>query len=200
MPRIGRFPPFGKRFFRRARKLIGSCHFAHFWRAVVSLAAMQGRRSMRKLQACCRHHTTRQSIGFFLSKAHWDAPQLFVETAIDTLRGLGWKSGDPLHVVLDDTQRRKRGKLIEAVSKIFLHAEKVYAQGHTILGCAIVYRDVVIPCAVRLWATSAFCEQTQRRSYQGDPIEFRKLTQLAADIIAQMPLTNVTVLFDSYSN
>ncbi len=41
MPRIGRFPPFGKRFFRRARKLIGSCHFAHFWRAVVALAAMQ---------------------------------------------------------------------------------------------------------------------------------------------------------------
>jgi hypothetical protein len=30
MPKLGRFPPFGKRFFRRARKLIGCCHFAHF--------------------------------------------------------------------------------------------------------------------------------------------------------------------------
>ncbi len=107
MPRIGRFPPFGKRFFRRARKLIGSCHFAHFWRAVVSLAAMQGRRSMRKLEASCRNHHTRQSIGFFLSKAHWDAPQLLAETAIDTLKGLGWKSGDALHFVLDDTQKRE---------------------------------------------------------------------------------------------
>ena len=83
MPRIGRFPPFGKRFFRRARKLIGSCHFAHFWRAVISIAAMQGRRSMRKLEASCRNHHTRQSIGFFLSKAHWDAPELLAETAID---------------------------------------------------------------------------------------------------------------------
>ncbi len=27
-----RFPPFGKRFFRRARKLIGSCHIVHFRR------------------------------------------------------------------------------------------------------------------------------------------------------------------------
>ena len=198
MPRIGRFPPFGKRFFRRARKLIGSCHFAHFWRAVISIAAMQGRRSMRKLEASCRNHHTRQSIGFFLSKAHWDAPELLAETAIDTLKGLGWQPGDPLHVVFDDTQKRKHGKLMEAVSKIFLHAEKVYAQGHTILGCAMVYRDVVIPYAVRLWANRSFCEQTQRKSHPGSPIRFRKLTELAADVIGAMPLTNVTVLFDSY--
>jgi SRSO17 transposase len=198
MPRIGRFPPFGKRFFRRARKLVGSCHFAHFWRAVVSLAAMQGRRSMRKLEASCRNHATRQSIGFFLSKAHWDAPELLAQTAIDTLQGLGWQSGDALHVVLDDTQKQKRGKLMEAVSKIFLHAEKVYAQGHTILGCAIVYRGVVIPYALRLWATRAFCAQTQQRTYGGDRIEFRKLTELAGDILASMSLPNVTVLFDSY--
>jgi DDE superfamily endonuclease len=198
MPRIGRFPAFGKRFFRRARKLIGSCHFAHFWRAVVSVAAMQGRRSMRKLEASCRNHQTRQSIGFFLSKAHWDAPALLAETAIDTLRGLGWKPGNPLHVVFDDTQRRKRGKLMEAVSKIFLHAEKVYAQGHTILGCAIVHREVVIPYAVRLWANRAFCQRTHEPSYDEDPREFRKLTELAAEGIATLPLTNVTVLFDSY--
>ncbi len=25
MPRIGKFPPFGKRFFRQARKLCGRC-------------------------------------------------------------------------------------------------------------------------------------------------------------------------------
>jgi SRSO17 transposase len=198
MPRIGRFPPFGKRFFRRARKLVGSCHFAHFWRAVVSLAAMQGRRSMRKLEASCRHHHSRQSIGFFLSKAHWNAPELLAETALDTLKGLGWKSGAPLHFVLDDTQKRKRGKLMAAVSKIFLHAEKVYAQGHTILGCALVYRDVVIPYAVRLWANKTFCQQTQKPSCDDEPIEFRKLTELAAEAIEGMSLANVTVLFDSY--
>lgn len=198
MPRIGRFPAFGKRFFRRARKLIGSCHFAHFWRAVVSLAAMQGRRSMRKLEASCRNHHSRQSIGFFLSKAHWDAPELLAQAAIDTLQGLGWQAGEPLHVVFDDTQKRKHGKMMEAVSKIFLHAEKTYAQGHTILGCAIVYRNVVLPYAVRLWASKTFCQQTQRKSHEGDRIEFRKLTELAADVIDEMSLTNVTVLFDSY--
>lgn len=198
MPRIGRFPPFGKRFFRRARKLVGSCHFAHFWRAVVSLASMQGRRSMRKLEASCRNHTSRQSIGFFLSKAHWDAPELLAETAIDTLKGLGWKPGDAVHVIFDDTQKQKRGQRMEAVTKIFLHAEKRYAQGHTILGCAVEYRDVVIPYAVRLWAPKAFCQQTQQKSYDGDRIEFRKLTELAGDVIASLPFAKATVLFDSY--
>jgi SRSO17 transposase len=198
MPRIGRFPPFGKRFFRRARKLIGSCHFGHFWRAVATLASMQGRRSMKKIEAACRNHPSRQSIGFFLTKAHWDAPELLAETALDTLRGLGWKSGDPLELVLDDTQKKKRGKHMEALSKIFLHAEKVYAQGHTILASAIVYRNVVLPYAVRLWATEAFCQETQQESYDGPRVEFRKLTELAAEIIAELPFAQATVLFDSY--
>jgi len=198
MPRIGRFPAFGKRFFRRARKLIGSCHFGHFWRAVLTLAAMHGRRSMRKIEAACRNHHSRQSIGFFLSKAHWDAPPLLAETALDTLRGLGWKPGEGLHVVLDDTQKKKRGKLMDALSKIFLHAEKVYAQGHTILACAIVYRHVVIPYAVRLWASEAFCQQTHETSYDGEVVEFRKLTELAAEVIAGLPFAAATVLFDAY--
>jgi SRSO17 transposase len=145
-----------------------------------------------------RKHRSRQSIGFFLSKAHWNAPQLLAEKALDTLRELGWKQGDPVHVVIDDTQKRKHAKSMEAVSKIFLHAEKVFAQGHTILGCAIVYRGVVIPYAVRLWATDQFCQQTRAKSYQGEPVEFRKLTELAAEIINALPLAKVTVLFDCY--
>lgn len=40
MTRMGIFPVFGKRFFRVARKLIGSCQFAHFWPIVVVLAAI----------------------------------------------------------------------------------------------------------------------------------------------------------------
>ena len=198
MPRIGRFPPFGKRFFRRARKLVGSCHLAHFWRAVVALASMQGRRSLKKLEAACRNHRSRQSIGFFLSKAQWDAPEVLAETALDMLKTLGWKSGMPVDLLFDDTQKKKRGKQMDALSKIFLHAEKVYAQGHTVLGCALVYRGVVIPYAVRLWAPKTFCAKTRQKSYEGEPIEYRKLTEMVGEIIARFPLAKVTVLFDAY--
>ncbi|HRX77755.1 MAG TPA: transposase [Pirellulaceae bacterium] len=137
-------------------------------------------------------------------------------TAIDTLKTLGWKSGQAVNVIFDDTQqqqqqqqqqqkkkkkkkkKKKRGKQMDALSKIFLHAEKVYAQGHTILGCAIVYRDTVIPFAVRLWVPKSFAEQTQRADYDGDPLEYRKLTELAAEIIRDLPLQKATVLFDAY--
>jgi SRSO17 transposase len=198
MPRIGRFPPFGKRFFRRARKIVGCCHFAHFWRAVAAIAAMHGRRSLKKIEAACRNHHTRQSIGFFLTKAHWDAPEILAQTAVDTLKKLGWKPSQAVGLIFDDTQKKKRGKQMDAVSKIFLHAEKIYAQGHTILGCAIIYRNVVIPFAVRLWVPKSFAAETRKKSYDGEPVEYRKLTQLAAEVIADFPLTKVTVLFDAY--
>jgi len=54
MPRIGRYPPFGKRFFRRVRKIIGCCHFAHFWRVGVAIAAMNGRRNWKRIEQACR--------------------------------------------------------------------------------------------------------------------------------------------------
>ena len=94
--------------------------------------------------------------------------------------------------------KKKRAKRMDAVSKIFLHAEKVYAQGHTILGCAIIYRNVVIPYAVRLWVPKSFAKKTQKKSYEKQRLEYRKLTELAADVIGDFPLAKVTVLFDAY--
>jgi len=198
MPRMGKFPAFGKRFFRRARKIVGSCHFAHIWRIVVALAAMNGRRNLKRFEAACRDHHRRQSIGFFLSQAHWDAPEVLRQTAMDVLKQLGWTPREKAYLIIDDTQKRKRGKQMDAVSRIFLHAEKVYAQGHTIVGCALVYRGVVIPYAVRLWASEAFCAETEKASHPCDPLPFRKLTQLAAEIIAQADLPKAIVLFDSF--
>jgi len=203
MPRIGKFPFFGKRFFRQARKLVGSCHFGHFWRLVVAIASLHGRRSLSRLRDAVREgdSRTRQAISHFLTRAEWDAPEILRQTALDTLRRLGWKAGDTLYVILDDTQKRKRGKRMDAVCKLFLHAEKVYAKGHTIAGCALVYRGVVIPYAVRLWANQAFCSGPQKLASGEQPVNFRKLTQLAADMIGEVAVPSrgrVIVLFDSY--
>lgn len=201
MPRIGRFPPFCKRFFRRARKLIGPCQFAHFWRVVVAIAGMNGRRSLVRIEKLCKGRRTRQAIAHFLTQAHWNAPEALRQTALETLRALGCRAGDTVYVAIDDTQKRKRGKRMDAVSKIFLHAEKVYAQGHTILGCALIYRDVVIPYAVSLWASEACCADSQAKAKPEDRFTFRKLTEMAGDMIRAAILpTGVRgiVLFDSY--
>jgi len=78
------------------------------------------------------------------------------QKALDTLRKLGWKAGDAVYVALDDTQQRKRGKKMDAVKKLFLHAEKVYAPAHIFVTCVLIYRSVVIPYAVRLWLPKEF--------------------------------------------
>jgi hypothetical protein len=62
----------------------------------------------------------------------------------------------------------------------------------------LVYRNVVIPYAVRLWASKAFCEKTPKASHAGEPVDFRKLTELAAESIQAVELDNAIVLFDSY--
>jgi len=201
MPRIGRYPFFGKRFFRLARKLIGACHFQHFWRVVMALAAMQGRRSLNRMQGLFQNRRTRQAIADFLKQAAWDAPEMLRRQALELLAQLGCRPGDTVYLLLDDTQKRKRGKRMDALQKIFLHAEKVYGIGHTLLGAALVFRGVVIPFRVSLWAPKQFCQASQRAPNAADRIPFRKLTELAAEAIDAVALpegVKAIVLFDAY--
>jgi SRSO17 transposase len=168
---------------------------------VIGIASIQGRKSLSKFTKLFGHRRTRQAIAHFLSQAEWDAPELLLENALTVLRKLGWQSGHTLNLVLDDTQKAKRAKQMDAVSKIYLHAEKRYANGHTILGCAFVYRGVVVPCAVRLWASKAYCTKSQKQSNEHEPVEFKTLTELAADCIESIRLPSqgkVIVLFDSF--
>lgn len=201
MPRMGKFPTFGKRFFRSARKLVGSCHFEHLWRIVIALASLQEGRSLSKFEDAGNDRRSRQAISNFLTVADWNAPELLQQTALDQLQRLGYRPGDSLYLILDDTQKRKRGKLMAAVSKIFLHAEKVYANGHTILGAALVYRGVLLPCAVKLWASRESCRKSQSEHDPIDRLNFRTLTGMAGDVVRTLELptgARPIVLFDSY--
>jgi hypothetical protein len=198
---MGKFPPFGKRFFRRARKLLGACHFEHLWRIVIALASLQEGRSLSKFEDASNDRRSRQAISNFLTLAEWNAPELLQQTAFDQLLRLGFRPGDTVYLVLDDTQKRKRGKLMAAVSKIFLHAEKVYANGHTILGAALIFRGVILPCAVKLWASRESCRQSRSEPDPIDRIDFRTLTGMAADVITSLQLpqdARPIVMFDSY--
>lgn len=201
MPRMGKFPPFGKRFFRLARKLVGSCRFEHLWRIVTALASLQEGRSLSKFVDASNDRRSRQAISNFLTLADWNAPEVLQQTALDQLQRLGFRPGETLYLLLDDTQKRKRGKLMAAVSKIFLHAEKVYANGHTILAAALVYRGVALPCAVKLWASRESCRKSRSEPDPIDRLEFRTLTGMAGDVVMDLQLpegARPIVLFDSY--
>jgi len=121
-----------------------------------------------------RHGTTPYLTGLshFLGEELLDGAALWRQKAHDTLRKLEWRAGDTVYVALDDTQQRKRGRKMDAVKKLFLHAERVYAPAHIFLTCMLIYCGVVIPYAVRLWLPQEFSRT------QGVP--GRKLTDLAA--------------------
>ena len=195
LPRIIYLPRSCKHFFASARRVLSPEHFGHFWRIVVLVAALQGRRSLGKIAQATANRRTRQAIAHFLDGDLWDGAWLLREKAWDTLRQLGWRSGDTLYVVLDDTQQRKRGKKMDAVQKLFLHAEKTYAPAHIFVTCVLVYHGVVIPYAVRLWLPQDFSRQ--------EGLSFRKLTELAAEMIGQVAFPGkskgkVIALFDAY--
>ena len=141
---------------------------------------------------------TRQAIAHFLTEAEWNAKELFLENALTTLQHLGWKPGEQLYLVLDDTQKQKRAKRMDAVSKIYLHAEKVYANGHTLVGLAFVYRGVVVPCAIRLWASKEYCAKSKKSNNKHEHVDFKTLTELAAEAIETINVSNVIVLFDKF--
>ncbi len=127
----------------------------------MAIAPIPGRRRLARMRALHRDYRTRQAIAHFLNHADWDAPDLLRRKALDTLTQLGFRPGDTLYFILDDTQQRKYGRVMQAVSKPFLHAERYYANGHTILAGCLFYRGVLIPCAVRLWASQESCATSQ---------------------------------------
>lgn len=193
LPRIKHLPVECKEFFRRFQRTMEPAHFAHCWRTVLLVAVLHGRRSLSGFTAATEQRRTRQAISHFLDEDLWDSTSLLRQKALDTLRKLGWRAGDTVYVALDDTQQRKRGKKMDAVKKLFLHAEKVYAPAHIFVTCVLIYRGVVLPYAVRLWLPKEFS--------RGEGVPFQKLTEMAAEMLSQLALPGkgkVIALFDSY--
>jgi len=199
LPSISSQPRCCKRFFNSIRPSLLAEHFAHFWRIVVLLAVLDGRRNLSAMTEATGRRRTRQAISHFLDQDTWDAASVLRKKAMDMLRELGWRQGHTVYAVIDDTQKRKRAKRMAAVQQLFLHAEKVYAPGHTIVACVLVYRGVVIPYALDLWAPEAYCLDAAQRGEP--PLVFRKSTEIAAQMIAGLKLPSqgkVIVMFDSF--
>ncbi len=87
---------------------------------------------------------------------------------------------------------------MEAVSKIFLHAEKRYANGHILVACAIIYRGVAIPYGIKIWVgKNSFSNLAMKYGWTNR----QTINELAAELIRSLDVpkkTKVTVVFDKY--
>lgn len=131
----------------------------------------------------------RTSCGNFL-RSDWDSVSLMQARAIKTLRRMKPGKREAIYLLIDDTRKEKRGRQMEAVSKIYDHKSQKFIRGHMIISAAILFRGVILPWKFQLWIP---------KDQAGN--EYLKTTQVAAQMINELKLPfdcKVRVLFDAF--
>ena len=188
---IGRIPRCLSSFFRPHHEHFSQTAWPHFWGLAVAMAVATVH-TVERLNERLSGHTHRTNDGEFLWRSEWNESGVLREMALDTLRRLHRK-GETLYLILDDTQTLKRAKKMEAVGRLYHHADKTYRTGHTILKASLYYRGVTMPWASCLYIKKEDAPKLKRR--------FVKLTEMAAAVVREADLPadrNITVLFDAY--
>lgn len=100
---------------------------------------------------------------------------------------------DALYVIVDDSKTAKRGKHVQAAFRLFDHTTQRFLWGHQFVCVTLLYRGISIPYAIELYRSKADCQQRR--------LPFRKLTQIAEELISTLPdfgVRRVYVLADTY--
>lgn len=98
-----------------------------------------------------------------------------------------------LYVIVDDSKTAKRGKHVQAAFRLFDHTTQRFLWGHQFVCLTLLYRGMTIPYAIELYRCKADCHKRH--------LPFRKLTQIAEDLIAEIPdfgIKRIYVLADTY--
>ena len=191
MMTIGTMPRVLSSFFRPQRRFFSKPAWPHFWGLVMAMA-VGVEHTIGRLNGLLRGHTHRTNDGEFLWRSRWDESEVLRAIALQQFSRL-YRQGETIYFILDDTQTLKRAKKMAAVGKLYHHAEKRYAMGHTILKVCLYYRGVTIP-----WGSWLYVKK-QDAAKLG--VSFATLTELAARAIGSLPFPPdfpVTVLFDSF--
>jgi len=137
MVTIGRILRLVNSFFRPQQRFFSQPAWPHF-RGLVMAMAVGLEHTVGRLNALLRGHTHRTNDGEFLWRSRWNESEVLRAIALQQFSRL-YRKGEPIYFVIDDTQTLKRAKKLalslegmEAVGKLYHHAEKRYATGHTI--------------------------------------------------------------------
>ena len=186
---IDRIPEFMQSVFAPMESLLSRPQFGHLRWMVLALAVNGRKAKLVHLAGLTPHGGHRTSCGSFLS-APWDAPSLLAEQAMRTLRSMRPKRGETVYLLIDDTRITKRGKKMEALSKIWDHKNQRFARGHMVVTAALLFRGVVLPWRISLWLPKAYAKS-----------EYRKITEIAAGMIDRFEAPEglkTCVLFDAF--
>jgi hypothetical protein len=194
MVRIIRVPPALDKFFRPLQGHFLWNHFTYFRMWVLAMAVMWGRRNVAHVDQYldAEHHRTR--FNHCLLVERWDPEAALRQKAQELLRALCLERGEPVYVIIDDSQQAKRGQAMAAIAQMKDPTTAAYSRGHQSVGAIVVYRGQVIPWGIRRYLTPAHAKSLGR--------PFRKTTALADQLIRAFKApagVKVVVLFEAYS-
>ena len=189
---IDRIPKKARAFFRPHQKHFAEAAWGHFWALVMAITISHGS-TIERLVKVLRGSTHRTNHGEFLWRSAWDQSWVVRAIALDTLKRLYSKKDRRCYFIIDDTQTLKRAKKMAGVGKLFHHSTGKYGKGHTIVKVSLYYRGIIIP-----WGSWLYIKKEHTAKLK---VRFRKLTELAAEAIANAQLPGnlrITVLFDAF--
>lgn len=193
MFKIVRIPKALESFFR---SLTGCFHWGHysiFCLLVLSMATGFGRRNTSNLHRQIFTQLPRPRFNEFLTKKYFNIEAMLADKAVEIMKACLTSADKTIYLILDDTKKRKRGKHMDGVSKVYCSDTNSFMLGHQYVMAVIRIGQTTIPFAVSLYVKPEFCQK--------HGLTFRKTTELAAEIIRRFHApagSQVVVLFDSY--
>lgn len=195
MFKIVRFPSRLENFFRSLKTEFLYGHFEYFRLLVLLIAASWEDKNISSLYRYLdkEHFRHRTRYNNFMNVARWNPENALAHKAYELLGSLNLAKGETIFLILDDSKKDKRGKEMDALGWVHDPMSGKSMWGHQYIKAVIHARGVIIPFAIRLYVKDKDCA--------GLEMPFRKVTELAADIITSFMAPKgikVTVLFDTY--
>jgi len=195
MFKIVRFPSKLESFFTSLRSQFHWNHFDYFRKLVLLIGFSWGRCTIsslyRHLDTMNQPHRTR--FNNFINVGRWHPSEALQMKAMELLAELEPHKGEVIELIIDDSKKKKRGKVMQAVNWMYDPVFRTTVRGHQYVTATIRFRGHTIPFGIRLYVKREDCPDLD--------VEFKKTTHLAAELIKRFNPPRglgVRVLFDGY--
>jgi hypothetical protein len=187
---IGEVPSELKRFFEATAAQVSKPQ--EYWLTVATLAAAVGfgRRNAKAIWAMLDPEHSRAAFNDFFTNSPWPAPAVLRAGTLHVLAEMKLQPGERIDVIIDGTQKYKRGKKMEGLGWVCEAGSKEWRKGHRILLSYLLVRGVMLPWAVDLYLSEKFLKTEQGRElrHRLPEVRFRTLNEMAAEMIAGLPV------------
>jgi hypothetical protein len=158
-------------------------------RVVLAMAVSMGKRNVKALSLLLDPDHARSSLNDFMTESPWSASAALQSATLYALAQMELQAGERIEVILDGSQKAKRGAKMEGLGWVKEAGSKEWRKGHRFLLCYLRVRGVLLPWAVDLYLSEKFLKSEMGRELKARRPEtyFRTLNEMAAEMLESLP-------------